>query len=248
MTDRMTDRDTPIADLVTANRILAHEGVVDGFGHVSLRDPEDAGRYLISVSRSPALVTGEDIVTLGLDGAPAGPSAGDSRPLYIERPIHGAIYAARPDIGCIVHNHSLSVIPFGVTGAPLKPVFHMASVIGDTVPVWDIAERFGDTDMLVTTMEQGADLARTLAGHSVALMRGHGCVVAGAGLRDTVMTAIYLETNAALLLASRPLGAIRFLSAGEIDLSWATNTGANPLKRAWDHWAARAGRAGGGRA
>lgn len=243
----MTDRNALIADLVTANRILAHEGVVDGFGHVSVRDPGDAGRYLISVSRSPELVDEGDIVTLGLDGAPAGPSVGETRALYLERPIHGAIYAARPDVGCIVHNHSLSVIPFGVTGAPLKPVFHMASGIGDTVPVWDIAVRFGDTNMLVTTLEQGEDLARTLAGNSVALMRGHGCVVAGAGLRDTVMKAIYLETNAALLLAARPLGEIRFLSPGEMDLSWATNTGANPLKRAWDYWAARAGRAGDGR-
>ncbi|MDE0705843.1 MAG: class II aldolase/adducin family protein [Rhodospirillaceae bacterium] len=238
----MTDRDTLIADLVTANRILAHEGVVDGFGHVSLRDPGDAGRYLISVSRSPELVDEGDIVALGLDGEPAGPSAGETRALYLERPIHGAIYAARPDVGCIVHNHSLSVIPFGVTGAPLKPVFHMASGIGDTIPVWDIRDRFGDTNMLVTTQEQGEDLARTLAGHSVALMRGHGCVVAGAGLRDTVMKAIYLETNAALLLAARPLGDIRFLFDGEMALSWATNTGANPLKRAWDYWAARAGR------
>ena len=241
----MTVRETLIADLVTANRILAHEGVVDGFGHVSLRDPDDPGRYLISVSRSPELVDEADIVTLGLDGAPAGPSAGETRALYLERPIHGAIYAARPDVGCIVHNHSLSVIPFGVTGAALKPVFHMASGIGDTVPVWDIAERFGDTNMLVTTMEQGEDLARTLAGHSVALMRGHGCVVTGAGLRDTVMKAIYLETNAALLLASRPLGDVRFLSPGERALSWATNTGANPLKRSWDYWAARAGRPAG---
>ena len=236
----MTDRNALIADLVTANRILAHEGVVDGFGHVSLRDPDDAGRYLISVSRSPELVDAGDIVTLDLDGAPAGPSAGETRPLYLERPIHGAIYAARADVGCIVHNHSLSVIPFGATGAPLRPMFHMASGIGDTVPVWDIAERFGETNMLVTTMEQGADLARALGGHGVALMRGHGCVVTGAGLRDTVMKAIYLEINAALQLAARPLGDIRFLSPGERALSWATNTGANPLKRAWDYWAARA--------
>ena len=241
----MPDRESLLADLVTANRILAHEGVVDGFGHVSLRDPEDTGRYLISVSRSPELVAEADIVTLGLDGAPAGPSAGETRPLYLERPIHGAIYAVRPDIGCIVHNHSLSVIPFGVTGAPLRPVFHVASGIGDTVPVWDIGERFGDTNMLVTTMEQGADLARTLASHSVALMRGHGCVVVGEGLRETVMKAVYLEVNAALLLAARPLGDIRFLSPGEMALSWATNTGANPQKRAWDYWAARAGRATG---
>ena len=241
----MAGRDALTADLVTANRILAHEGVVDGFGHVSLRDPDDAGRYLISVSRSPELVDETDIVTLGLDGAPAGPSAGERRPLYIERPIHGAIYAARPDVGCIVHNHSLSVIPFGVTGAPLRPVFHMASGIGETVPAWDIAERFGDTNMLVTTMAQGEDLARTLAGNSVALMRGHGCVVTGAGLRDTVMKAIYLEVNAGLLLAARPLGDIRFLSQGEMARSWATNTGADPLKRAWDYWAARAGRTAG---
>ena len=120
----MPDRESLLADLVTANRILAHEGVVDGFGHVSLRDPEDAGRYLISVSRSPELVAEADIVTLGLDGAPAGPSAGETRPLYLERPIHGAIYAVRPDIGCIVHNHSLSVIGLPpISGPALKLEF-----------------------------------------------------------------------------------------------------------------------------
>jgi ribulose-5-phosphate 4-epimerase/fuculose-1-phosphate aldolase len=238
----MTSRQAFIEELVTANRILANEGVVDGFGHVSLRDPDDPARYLLSVSRSPELVDTGDIVTHTLNGDPVGPSDGETRSLYLERHIHGAIFAAREDVGCVIHNHSLSVIPFGVTGAPIQPIFHMASGIGEDIPVWDIRDRFGDTNMLVTTFEQGADLAKTLAGNSVALMRGHGCVVAGAGLRDTVMKAIYLQVNASLILAAKPLGDITYLSSGEMEQSWAANSGPNPLTRAWDYWAARAGR------
>lgn len=232
-------RDTLIAELVTANRILANENVVDGFGHISVRDPDDPGRYLISVSRSPEQIVEADIVTLTLDGSPV---AADERPLYLERPIHGAIYQERGDVTCVIHNHSLSVIPFSVTGEPLRPLVHMASGIGGTIPVWDIADKFGDTNMLVTTMEQGADLAAALGDNSVALMRGHGCVVVGTDMRQTVMKAIYLQVNASLVLAARQLGEIKYLSDGEQEKSWAVNSGANPLTRAWDYWAARAGR------
>lgn len=231
--------DEIIAELVTANRILANENVVDGFGHISVRAPENAERYLISVSRSPERVVEDDIVALTLDGDPVAP---DARPLYLERHIHGAIYRRRPDVTCVIHNHSLSVIPFGVTGEPLRPLVHMASGIGETIPVWDIADKFGDTDMLVTDIEQGADLAAALGGNSVALMRGHGCVVVGPELRQTVMKAIYLQVNASLVLAARSLGEIKYLSPGEIERSWTANSGPNPQARAWEYWASRAGR------
>lgn len=233
----MTEKTDILRDLAIANRILARENVVNGFGHVSVRDPEDPGRYIISVSRSPELVGIGDLVTLTLEGNPVEP---DDRPLYLERPIHGAIYEARTDVGCVIHNHSLSVIPFGVTGVPLRPLLHMASGLGGTIPVWDIRDEFGDTNLLVTTLDQGRDLARTLGGNSAALMRGHGCVVVGAGLRETVMKAIYLQVNASLQLAAMPLGEIAYLSDGEIETAWPDISSPNPLKRAWDYWAARA--------
>lgn len=235
----MVDRVALVGELVTANRILANENVVDGFGHISVRDPDDPERYLISVSRSPERVVEGDIVTLTLDGDPVEP---EERSLYLERFIHGEIYRARPDVMCVIHNHSLSVIPFSVTGEPLRPLVHMASGIGPDIPVWDIADRFGDTDMLVTNREQGADLATALEDNSVALMRGHGCVVVGPEMRQTVMKAIYLQVNATLVLQARQLGEIKYLSPGEIERSWAANSGPNPQARAWDYWAARAGR------
>ena len=145
-----------ISTVVTANRILAREGIVDALGHVSLRHPEHPDRYLLSCSRSPELVVEDDIMTFTLDGEPVD---GDARTPYTERFIHGALYEARPEIASVVHNHAYDVIPFGITEAPLRPVINVAAAIGEQVPVWDIRDRFGDTNSLVTNMEQGRDLA-----------------------------------------------------------------------------------------
>lgn len=226
-------------DLVTANHILAREGVVDGFGHASIRHPERPDRYVISVSRSPERVVRGDLVELTLEGEAVQP---EDRSLYLERHIHGAIYEARPDVHAVIHNHSLAVIPFGLTGAPLPPVLHVASGIGRDIPTWDIRDKFGDTDLLVTNMEQGRDLAKTLADHDVALMRGHGCVVVGGDLRRTVMKAIYLQVNAEIVLQCQSLGTPKTLSDGEIEKAWASTSGANPLARVWDYWKERARR------
>ncbi len=173
----MSNIDTVIQDLVIANRILAKEEVVDAYGHISIRHPDNPKRFFISRSVAPDLVERGDIVELGLDGQPV---RDETRSLYLERFIHAAIYEARPDVNSVVHAHAEDTLPFGVAQAtPLKPVIHSGSFIGANVPVWDIADKFGDTNLLVVNMEQGRDLAKCLANNNVALMRGHGFASAG---------------------------------------------------------------------
>src|SRR5947207_4174988 len=154
----MHNLDTVIQDLVVANRILAKEDVVDAYGHVSVRNPDNPRHFLLSRSVSPELVERDDIVELGLDGQPV---REEKRALYWERYIHAAIYEARPDIHSVVHAHAEDILPFGVAPAtPLRPIIHSGSFIGATVPVWDIADKFGDTNLLVTNIAQGRDLAK----------------------------------------------------------------------------------------
>jgi HCOMODA/2-hydroxy-3-carboxy-muconic semialdehyde decarboxylase len=227
-----------LRDLVIANRIVAHEGVVDPFGHVSIRCPDEPGHYVISRSLGPELVTKSDLQRFTLAGEQVG---GNTLAAYSERAIHGAVYEARPDVMAVCHNHSPSVIPFGVTGIPLRPVYHLGSLIGPDIPVWDMADDFGDTDMLVRSLDQGRSLARTLGPRRVALMRGHGSVVAGSTLREVVMTSVYLEQNARLLLQALAIGQVHYLSAGEIELSGASQLSGPGTERAWTTWAARTG-------
>jgi len=165
-----TLRDT-IRDLVVANRILAHENVVDAYGHISVRNPDNPNTYFISVSRSPELVKESDIVECALDGTPVG---AERRALYIERHIHGAIYEKRPEVQSVIHSHALEVLPFSISTTPMEPVLHSAGIIGRRIHVWDIRDRFGDTSLLVENMAQGRDLADRLADDRVVLMRGHG--------------------------------------------------------------------------
>jgi HCOMODA/2-hydroxy-3-carboxy-muconic semialdehyde decarboxylase len=223
--------------LAVANRILAREGVVDAFGHVSVRHPGDAGRYLLSCSRSPALVRPDDVMAFTLDGEPASPETG---PPYLERHIHGALYEARPDLHAVVHNHAYEVIPFSIAGGELRPVLHVAAIIGARVPVWDIRDRFGDTDLLVRTMDHGRDLAAALGDGGAALMRGHGAVVAGASLEEAVTAAIYLMVNARIVQSAVALGDVTYLTAGEIALCRETQLGDVPLGRVWEYLTARA--------
>ena len=169
---------TPIIkDLVIANRILAKEDVVDAYGHISVRHPDNPKHFFLSRSVAPDLVEPDDIVELGLDGQPV---RDETRALYLERFIHAAIFEARPDVHAVVHAHAEDTLPFGIAQAtPLRPVIHSGSFIGANVPVWDIADKFGDTNLLVTNMEQGRDLAKCLGNNNVALMRGHGFASAG---------------------------------------------------------------------
>jgi ribulose-5-phosphate 4-epimerase/fuculose-1-phosphate aldolase len=227
-----------LRDLVLANRILANEGVLDAFGHVSVRHPGDMTRFIIARSLGPELVTEDDLQLFALDGEQVG--GNPDRP-YAERVIHGAVYEARPDVMAVCHNHAPSVIPFSVTGVPLRPIWHVAASIGAEIPVWDIADEFGETDMLVRTMEQGRSLARTLGGRRVALMRGHGSVVAGPNVRAVTSTCVYLEQNARVLLQALALGKVRYLSAGEVERAGATPAGSLGLERAWTTWTRRVG-------
>jgi len=225
--------------LVTANRILAREGVVDAYGHVSIRHPERPDRYILSQSRAPDLVELSDLMEYTLEGDPVDQQG---RSMYTERPIHGGIYQAREDVMAIVHNHSPTVIPFSVTDTPLRPMFHLGAIIGSELPVWDIRDNFQDTNMLVTNMEQGRDLAACLGGRRVSLMRGHGCVIAGQTIREVVMASVYLQVNAGLLLQSLQLGEVKYLSPGEIEMMSDSQMRLTGQERAWEYWANRAGR------
>jgi ribulose-5-phosphate 4-epimerase/fuculose-1-phosphate aldolase len=177
----MSSLEALIEDLVAANRILAAERVVDAFGHVSARHPEDAARFLMSRSKSPQIVVKSDIMEFALDGEPVDARG---RKTHLERYIHAGLYEARPDIQCVVHNHSRSVISFAITEEKLKPVVHSCATIGHEVPVWDAQEKFGDTDLVVSDMPMGRDLARAVGNGTCILMRGHGCTVAGKSIRE----------------------------------------------------------------
>jgi len=230
--------DDCIDELVTANRILAREGVVDTFGHISVRHPDNPERYLLSCSRAPECIDIDDIMEFALDGEPVDPRG---RSPYAERAIHGSVYKARPDVMSVVHNHSPSVIPFGVTGTRVKPLLHMAAGMGSDVPIWDSRTKFGDTTLLVTNMEMGGDLVDMLGDRRAALMRGHGCVVVGKSVREVVFSSIYLEVNAKLQLQANTLGEITFLSDGEVD-AILERRGPYTFERAWEGWCHRAGR------
>jgi len=224
--------------LVAANRILANEGVVDAFGHVSVRDPRNAQRFWLSRSRSPALVELDDLMEFSLDGAVIDARG---RTPYGERMIHAAVYAARKDVQSIVHNHAYDVLPFTITKEPLRPIVHTASVIGAEIPVWDIRTKFGATDMLVRSIEQGRDLAAALGNNTCALLRGHGAVVVGASIERAVLTAIYLQVNAKVLLQALQLGPPEALSAEEIERSSETQFSPLALDRSWEYFCQRAG-------
>jgi HCOMODA/2-hydroxy-3-carboxy-muconic semialdehyde decarboxylase len=234
----MSSLDRAIRDLVVANRILAHEGVCDAYGHVSIRHPERPDRFLLSRSRSPELVEAGDIMQFHFDGSPVD----DDRPPYLERFIHGAVYEARPDVMAVVHSHAEGVLPFSISTTPLRPVIHAASDCGAHIPVWDIRDHFGDTNLLVVNPDQGRDLAQALGPNNVALMRGHGFVAAAHSLVHVLRMSVALPRNARVMLDAMRLGDIKPLSDGEIALKNATMRGDSPaVMRAWEYWARRCG-------
>lgn len=226
-----------LEDLVAANRILVDQGVLDGYGHVSVRHPANPSRYLMARSLAPALVTAADILEYDLDSNAIN-AAGT--PLFIERYIHGEIYKARADAKAVVHSHSPSVIPFGVTGQPLRPLYHMSAFLRDAVPVFDIRAATGEmTDMLVRSPQIGAALAKTLGDHPVALMRGHGAVAVGPTLPHVVFRAVYTEMNARLQAQAMALGGpVRFLDPEEARKAEASLDGT--LGRPWELWRTKA--------
>jgi ribulose-5-phosphate 4-epimerase/fuculose-1-phosphate aldolase len=232
----MSDLQNALTNLVTANRILAHENVIDAFGHVSIRHPERPDRFFLSRSRSPELVTLDDLMEFDLD---CNPIDQRGRSIYGERPIHGAIYQARPEVCAVVHHHAHPILPFTFTKEKLRPVFHMAGAMGSEVPVWDFQNNFGDTNLLVTTMEQGHDLARSLGFENTLLMRGHGCVVVGESIPQAVFVSIFMVDNAKLQTVGRQFGEITFLTEGEIRMSAELISLPVAMQRSWEYWSRR---------
>ena len=236
----MTDRtlDALLADLVIANRILAHEGVLDDFGHVSARDPHDPSRFWLSASRSPELVSRADLIRFDLDAKPE--DAGQRRP-YLETIVHARLYAARPDVQAIVHHHARTVLPFTVTKRPLRPVFHLAAVLGESVPVWDSVPEFGDTAMIIGDSAVADSHARAMGSGNSLLLRGHGATNAEVSLAAVTFVAITLRDNAEVQAAAEAMGDVQYLSAGEIALTAKMQMSERPLSRSWEYRRARAG-------
>ena len=226
-----------LGDLVYANRILYDQGVLDGFGHVSVRDEKNPQHFLLSRSMAPGLVTTKDILEYDLEGAPIDPRG---RAVYLERFIHAAIYRARPDVQAIVHSHSPSLIAFSVTGTSLRPVYHLSSFLGAGTPVFDIRDASGMTDMLIRDNHLGDALAKVLGNKPVVLMRGHGSVVVGSSIPQAVYRVIYTDVNARLQMDAARLGSITFLSPEEAAKSAATLDAQVP--RAWELWKSRIGK------
>ena len=217
--------------LVVANRILYRQGVVDGFGHVSARHDKSSGHFLLARNMAPGLVRRDDIITFDLDGTALD---AEGRRVYLERFIHGEIYRARPDVQAIVHSHSPSVIPFGVTGQPLRPIFHMSGFLGEGAALFEIRETGGDTDMLIRDNRLGKALADTLGARSTVLMRGHGSTVVGTSIEQALYRAIYAEVNAKLQLQAVTLGEVNYLNPREAAMAAATND--TQLARVWELW------------
>jgi ribulose-5-phosphate 4-epimerase/fuculose-1-phosphate aldolase len=223
-------------ELARANRILAHEDVLDAFGHVSVRHPGNPGRYLLSRSRGPELVEPDDILEFTLDSAPVVPP---TRRLYSERVIHGCIYQARPDVHAVVHHHAPSIMPFCIAGVDLVPVFHLGATMGAKAPFWDSRDEFGDTSLLVIKPEEGRSLARALGSHAMVLMRRHGATVVADDLHQVVFRSIYSARNAEHQWRAHALGGVGPLTAGEASLAAGHNLQPGPVERAWEYWSGR---------
>ncbi len=222
------------ADLAAASRILAERGVVDAFGHISHRHPDAPDRYLMSRAMAPALVTPDDIIEYSLDSEPCN---ANGRGSFLERFIHGEVYKARPDINSIAHSHSPSVIPFGLVDTKMEAMFHNAAFLATGVPVFDISEDFGATDMLVSDCPKGVAFAESLGDKDVALMRAHGSVACGSTLQIAVFRAVYTEVNARVQHWTVALGGGRPMAALDDEegrLADVPNQGA--CLRAWDLW------------
>ncbi len=221
-------------DLVAANRILAAHGVIDAYGHVSMRSPRNPGRYYVARAIAPETVQVEDLLEYDLDSRCIDEKGAES---VRERFIHGEIYKARPDVMAVVHNHSPSVIPFGATGVPMRPIYHMAAFVGEGVPVFEIRDFEKGTDLLVKSAFLGNALAKVLGAKPAALMRGHGATVVGENLPRAVGRSIYLEQSAQLQMQALLLSKnVTFLDDAEVKAS-------NPVqnyKRAWPMWREKA--------
>ncbi|MGB9383240.1 MAG: class II aldolase/adducin family protein [Pseudolabrys sp.] len=224
-------------ELALANRIVANEGVIDAFGHVSMRHPDNPNRYLLSRSRAPELVTAEDFIEYDINSQPLrDPGVGQ----YSERVIHGEIYKARPEVNSVCHHHCPAFMPLLATGTDYMPIFHLGAVGGIRPPFWDQRDEFGDTNMLVVKPEEGASLARALGKHWMVLMMRHGVTVAGTTVRDCVFRSVYSARNAEYQVRALTIGSdIATLSPGETKLAGQISAKTTGLMRSWEYWSMR---------
>jgi ribulose-5-phosphate 4-epimerase/fuculose-1-phosphate aldolase len=232
----MADSETPLVEqLVTANRILANENIVDAFGHVSVRSGHHPDEFLLSCSRSPQMVRSADIMRYKLDGTPVTMSS--LRP-YAERIIHGAIYEARPDVRAVCHAHSTGTLPFAASGEPIRPVIHVGTLFWDGVGWFDKYDSSGN--LLVSTSNEGTALAQALGTRRAVLLQNHGCAVVGGNLSEAVMAAIYLDQNARVQLEARRMERTLFIE-DEQQAQRAAKVFLSPLaqERAWEYWLGR---------
>src|ERR1700730_10119093 len=228
-------------ELALASRMLANEGVLDAFGHVSLRHPGDPGRFLLSRSRSPQLVEPGDILAFSLHAEPVRPP---TQRLFAERVIHGCIYQARPDVMAVCHHHAAAVLPFCVAGVPIVPVFHLGAAGGASLPFWSQHDECGDANLLVAKPEEARSLARALGSHVAVLMRHHGATLVGGDLRELVSRSILMCQNAVYQLQAHLLGKVVPLTQGETRLAGSLNALPNVVGRTWEYWSQRLVEAG----
>lgn len=230
MTATTPAQQTVFEELVTATKILLHEGILDTFGHISARDPEDPQSFFLAQKLAPSHITTGDIQRLNLEG-----ETDDNRPSYLERYIHSEIYKARPDVQCVLHSHSPAVLPYCFTDQPLRPVTHMGAFLGEAVPVYEIRDKHGDaTDLFGGGQDVCADIAAALGDSPVVLMARHGVVNVGRSVREVVFRAFYTEQEAKAQTAGLQIGNIEYLSPGEVKT--AGNLVGAQIDRGWDHW------------
>jgi len=226
-----------ITEFVVANRILADQRVIeDGFGHLSFRSPTAPDRFYMARARGAGMVVADDVMEFDLDGKPIDEQG---RRMFGERFIHAEIYKARPDVQAVVHSHASSVVPFGITGKPLRPVAHMGGFLLHEVPVFEIRETGGnETNMLVNSSVLGAALAKTLGQEAVVLMRGHGMAVVGTSMKQAVFRAIYTDVDARIQAEAQKMGEVKALNEAEAAKVSATNDAS--IERSWEIWRYRA--------
>jgi ribulose-5-phosphate 4-epimerase/fuculose-1-phosphate aldolase len=222
--------------LALANRILANEGVIDAFGHISIRHPTNPDRYLIARHRAAELVEPSDILEFTLDSEPVEPT--DAQ-LYSEMVIHGSIYKARQEVHSVCHHHAMPLLLYCVTDVEMVPLIPLGTTMGDIVPVWDSRDEFGDTRLIVTTPAVADSLARALGNNWTVLMRRHGATVAGRTVREAVYRSIYTCLNAQLQTSAMAAGKIHPRSRGEVEQISGYAVSDRPVNRAWDYWVVR---------
>jgi HCOMODA/2-hydroxy-3-carboxy-muconic semialdehyde decarboxylase len=232
------------AELSLANRIVAHEGVIDAFGHVSMRHPDNPNHYFLSRSRAPELVEPDDFIEYDLDSNPVRDPGNIGQ--YSERVIHGEIFKARPDVMAVCHHHAPAFMPLIANGIDYVPVFHLGAVGGIKPPFWDQHDEFGDTNMLVIKPEEGASLAKAMGAGNMVLMRRHGVTVAGSSVKDCVFRCVWSARNAAYQVQALSIGSnIASLTTGEAHLAGSISSKTTGLTRSWEYWSVRVAKAGG---